>query len=137
MSTPEVGNFENKIPDHDPRLFVSFRIHGFPILSLIDTGACRSLISKEIWEKIKLRQCRVDELIPAETLVTLTGDEIKTLGKTKIAILGKIVNFYVVEDSSHDILLGADALKTLNADIKINNDTMVTRIFCYIHFKFN
>ena len=124
MSTPEVGNLENKISDGDPRLFVSFRVHGFPILSLIDTGAARSLMSKEIWEKIKLRQCRVDELTPADLLVTVTGDEIKTLGKTKIAILGKIVSFYVTEDSSHDILLGADALKTLNANIKINNDTI-------------
>ena len=51
-------------------------------------------------------------------LQTLAGEAIPIAGSTATLVCGKLLRFYVFDDLKHDILLGDDALQTLDARIE-------------------
>ena len=104
----------------DNRFFVNLKIHGKAGAALVDTGASCSLISESFWEDIAHQQNRfVDSLESPDLLSTLTGTSITSKGTVILAVSGKLVKFNVCPELTHGILLGADALKILDALINI------------------
>ena len=90
-----------------------------PCTALIDSGAARSLMNMQTWKRLCDRNGRLPLLKRSDVnLQTLAGEGIPTAGSTVALICGKLLQFYVFKDLNHDILLGGDALETLNARIE-------------------
>ena len=83
--------------------------------TLIDSGAARSLISERAWNKI--RPFTPQRPRPGVTLFSLSDNEIKNKGIVEIEILNKTIPVYIVPSLSHDLLLGSDGLRILEAEI--------------------
>ena len=83
--------------------------------TLVDCGAARSLISEKAWNRIK--HFVPQRPRPGGKLVSLSNNEIVNNGIVEIEILNKMIPVYIVPTLVHDILLGADALRILEAEI--------------------
>ena len=87
------------------------------LYTLVDTGAARSLCRKDVWLNI-CRGCHRSPVVQqGETLRSLSGHILPTLGRAGLEINGSVLSVYVVEELYHDILLGGDALNILEANI--------------------
>ena len=80
--------------------------------ALVDSGAARSLMVKSFW----LRLCRHGGhnslMLPVgEPLVSLTGQRIKTVGRTLVNIVGVLVPMFIVDNLDFDAIIGDDALR--------------------------
>ena len=114
-----------KVKSSDSRFLSEIDCNGVKIITVIDTGAERSLLDYNTFLKIfhgkrvQMRNC-----IP---LISASGDSIKTLGATDIFIKNKKIPVTVVksnnpdENPNNDLLLGIDALKILQAQIDCAN----------------
>ena len=91
---------------------------------LVDTGASRSLIRRSVWLEICESSHRAPVVQTAEVLKSLSGHVLPTLGRTHIALKGKSVPLYIVEDLKTDLLLGGDALGILEANINFKSHTV-------------
>ena len=87
------------------------------LYTLVDTGAARSLCRKDVWLNI-CKGCHRNPIVQqGETLRSLSGHILPTLGRTSIEVNGFTIYVYVVEELHHDILIGGDALNILGANI--------------------
>ena len=90
----------------------------------MDTGADKTLISKELFDKISEKQV-IKESISAVKLQGVTGHELKVLSevslKTKIGRKNLQHKFHVVQDLPYPVLLGLDFLS--DHKIKLDYET--------------
>ena len=59
------------------------------------------------------------------TLRSLSGHPLLTKGVATIQVLGKSIDFYVTADMRHDVLLGIDALNTLEMTLRCVDKSIV------------
>ena len=85
--------------------------------SLVDTGACRTLIREDFWRKLCRALHRQPIFKEAEPLCSLTGHRINTIGRTLVELLGEYLEVTIVKRMNHDLLLGDDCLRELGAVI--------------------
>ena len=96
--------------------------------ALVDSGAYRSLLAWDSWQDIckSIHQCpKLYSPPPGVTLATLKGDQISVEGMTRLTIYGKSIEFFVLKGLQHDMLLGDDALRILNAKIDYDKNEIV------------
>ena len=107
-------NRQNSLVDN--RLLVSLLVEESAYLeTLVDCGAARSLISEKAWNKIK--HLTPQNPRPGAKLYSLSDNIIENKGVVEIEILNKVVPVYIVPSLVHDLLLGVDALRILEAEI--------------------
>lgn len=87
------------------------------VRTLVDTGACRSLMKTETWRDICRANHRPLLLSRGLTLKSLSGHVIPSKGKATVNIYGANLEFYIVDKLGHDVLLGSDALDKLRSHI--------------------
>ena len=96
---------------------MAISVAGTPAISLLDTSACRSLVSLKVWR----RYCKYNHIFPVlergEVLRTVDGSIFTTLGKTTVEVEGHSIPINVVRNLKHALLLGDDALRCLDAEI--------------------
>ena len=63
-------------------------------------------------------------LLPGMILKSLSGHIVPSLGVTTLTLLGKSAPFYVVPDMAHDMLLGIDVLRILQAEIDLRDNSV-------------
>ena len=85
--------------------------------ALIDTGASRSLIRRDVWLDICKESHRAPVMQTGEVLKSLSGHVLPTLGRTSIDLRGNTLYFYIVNELQNDLLIGGDSLETLEAVI--------------------
>ena len=91
-------------------------------LALVDTGASHSLLKKEIWDAAELTPflSKEDE---SETLISITGDKIRTSGIVTIPTSindNKTVknhDYFIIPNMEVEVILGADILEAEGAII--------------------
>ncbi len=98
--------------DSAGRPHVSFSVAGVKLSCLIDTGAASSIIREDEFESILKAAHRMRILQKSCELVSLTGQSLKTLGKTNLIIKGVPypIEVTVVRTMPHSMILGYDAL---------------------------
>ena len=108
----------------DRRVSVRLQVSKLRLNTLVDTGACRSLLHVDAWKDLCRQAHRSMHLVPGTNLRTLNGGVIESLGRTVVRILGKDLEVFVVKSMKHDLLLGDDALEALGAVIDFRNNTV-------------
>ena len=88
--------------------------------ALIDSGACRSIISAEAWHDVGRHQSQVPRRAPP--LYSLSGEEIKSLGIVTLMLSGTAIDAYVVPGFHHQLLLGVDSLRALDAQVDLKRN---------------
>lgn len=101
----------------DERVCVGLKKGNSVAHTLIDSGASRSLISRNKWEEWCELDCRPAILQPGFSLRSVSGHLIKTCGIGTLKVLGRELRLHVVDNMGHDLLLGIDALKALQCQI--------------------
>ena len=100
---------------------INVRINGYPIRSLIDTGAKRSCIDLNLLRKLHILWNRSDAL---GCLYGADSKQIPILGSTIMEIsVGDLripAQFYVLSNLTHHLILGIDFLTESNAVIDIS-----------------
>lgn len=91
--------------------------NGMSAHTLVDTGACRTLINHAFWLDLCKKFHRQPLMKKAENLKSLTGHQISTEGRTLIEVGDQFIEVIVVRQLAHDILLGDDSLRRLGAVI--------------------
>ena len=96
----------------DTRASVALQTGCGELNALVDSGAARSLMVKSFW----LRLCRHGGhnslMLPVgEPLVSLTGQQIKTVGRTLVNIVGVLVPMFIVDNLGFDAIIGDDVLR--------------------------
>ena len=103
---------------------VKVKMSGCDLHALVDTGACRSLISKRAWKLL----CKVDHrplmLKKGLTLISISDNTIPTLGRTSLKLYSSNIEFHVVENLKHDLLLGADAIRRLRGGLDFETNSV-------------
>ena len=102
-------------------------MNGREVQALLDTGACRSVISKSfanyVWARVK-------PLKPngLSVLATADGHMVRVLGTTKLDVdLSSDImkyEFYVLEKLSQNVILGLDFLEANSATMDCKNKTI-------------
>ena len=92
--------------------------------TLVDSGACRSMIREDVWKQCCKETGSPDTLHPGVTLRSLSGHTLPTVGVCKIQLLGEWLELYVVTEMRHDMLLGIDALNTLEMMLDCKSKTV-------------
>ena len=103
---------------------MDLELDGIHILSLIDTGAARSMMKTEVWRELCHKRGQPAISRQGLKLRGLSGQELKTRGKADVRIDGRRCEFYIVDRLSHDALIGDDVLKILKADISYENKSV-------------
>ena len=88
--------------------------------TLIDSGACRSLLGYDTWVDLRTktgRTLKLERIPDGINLRSLSQNVIPTLGLATVNVYGQNVEFFVVKSMSHDMLLGDDANRVLKAKI--------------------
>ena len=114
---------ERQVP-RDRRVCVHLEVGGRRLHTLVDTGASRSLIRKDVWTDICRGMHRTPLLFTGEVLQSLSGHALPTRGRSCITVSGKSVYVYVIDELFHDLLLGGDALDILGAVIDYRHHTV-------------
>ena len=120
-TVPEPGKLVTVSAKPPHRPFVSLKSHKVSLLSLLDTGASRSLPRRQKFVDITRACHRPPLLTPAlQQLQSLTGDRIQVWGTTQILIedAGPIT-VYVVENMTNDLILGIDSIDSGSGIIDI------------------
>lgn len=81
-------------------------VNGIHVTALIDTGSTHTLISKALYHKLP----RFAPLTAAPRLISITDDEIPTLGSTIVRVASVATPVVVCHDLQVPLLLGADVL---------------------------
>ena len=100
---------------------IDLKLADITVLSLIDTGAARSMMREDVWRQVCSRRGQPAMTFPGLRLRALSGHEIVTLGKAIVFISGTRCEFYIVKKLQHDALLGDDVLTQLGASITFND----------------
>ena len=98
---------------------------GRQLHTLIDSGACKSMIKTDVWKACATAMRIPMALRQGLPLVSLSGHELPTRGVASIVVLGKSLQFYVIDHLAHDMLLGIDALKTLQMKLDCGSQTVL------------
>ena len=86
------------------------------VKALIDTGASRSLLRRDIYLELCKRQARIPLLRRATPLYSVSGSELKVIGETEVEMEnGGVWRWTVVDDMSHQAIIGADICAKGNA----------------------
>lgn len=93
-------------------------------MTLIDTGAARSMMREDVWTALCHRRGQPAVAIPGLRLRALSGHEIVTLGKAGVWVKGVRCEFYIVKRLQHDALFGDDVLTALGAEISFADRTV-------------
>ena len=113
-------------PETGGRMFIIAGINDYSAYSLVDTGAQITLVSKDFWDRNVAGDLPFPELQQSQGIAqALGGHEVKRYGYKDVTIrVGPFnvsdVRVHVVDDFGFDVLLGADALRALDADINMN-----------------
>ena len=116
-----------KAPAGDRRLTVRLAVLRRRLKALIDTGACRSLISRETFRELKrdMPDLQLHPVPKGMVLRSLSKQVIPAIGRVFLNIYDRVVPFFVVESLYHDVLLGDDALRILKANCNYDPDYVV------------
>ena len=109
----------------DERLCLTLQVSRVRCRALADSGACRSLLRYDTWKDIcewAGKSPLLHRIPNGLRLWSLNKNEIPTLGIGRVCIFGQVVEFFVINNMQHDMLLGDDALRTLKAKICYNRD---------------
>jgi hypothetical protein len=111
-----------------PFNIVSATVGHIPVRALIDTGASLSVLSGDIFKRIRKNAYTVkpkatnDKLLAADSTPMPVTAEITT--DVRIAGLGVPCTFSVVQNLGFEAILGIDFLKEAHAVIDIKNNTL-------------
>ena len=102
----------------DGLIYVKLTIYAKTILALIDSGASRSVVRRKEFMELCKHVGRSPILSKAVELIGVTGHDIKVKGATQLPIdqVGPI-DFIVVEDINHPMIIGRDILRAYKAII--------------------
>ena len=97
-------------------LYVELNFSKCYIYSLLDSGAARTILRRQEFNKICKQLGRQPILSKTVDLCAVTGDQLKVLGSTELfeAKLGSIP-VIVVDNIQHPCILGRDVLKQQQA----------------------
>ena len=96
------------------------------VISLVDTGAARTLLRRDIFLKI----CNNTERIPllkqtSTRLQSVTGEKLVILGETEVQVdQAGPIKLLVVEDMQDPMILGIDSLLLGKANLNLHHNTM-------------
>ena len=99
-------------------MFVELCIYGQRIRAMVDTGASRSVLRRDAFDKLCKLVGRIPVLKKAVRLCGVTGHDINVLGSTEIADdeVGPF-SVVIVEGIGHVLILGRDVLQPDGAQI--------------------
>jgi predicted aspartyl protease len=106
------------------------RIHlnRHPTPALVDTGACRSLVSENFLRRLK-GVTRISNYTVHENLITANSAKMVLTGKVilevKIAGIAQDFEFYIAPSLYFNVILGVDFLRHCKAQICMDTDQMV------------
>ena len=106
------------------------RIHlnRHPTPALVDTGACRSLISEHFLRKLKCVK-RIANSEVNENLITANSAKMELTGKVsleiKIAGIAQDFEFWIAPNLYFNVILGIDFLRHCKAQICMDTDQMI------------
>lgn len=87
-------------------------------MTLLDTGAARSLLSQEAFRQLRLQQPYIKLLDQKPALSTVSGELITTFGTVRATLWGVVLELIVVRDLENlDIILGMDSLNLLKFEM--------------------
>ena len=116
-------------------MLVETKCNGVSLETLVDTGACRSLLDYDAFLMIfKNQQVRFRKSVP---LQSVTGHLIETLGEIDIYIDGRKIPVTVAKDQKHQLLLGMDGLKKLDAKIDCFKHSILLNGINHTHVTMN
>ena len=75
---------------------------------MVDTGACKTLIRKDVWVRVCQKQGKDPVILKAPRLCAPGGTVIPMLGIVKLHILDHNITCYVIASMGHDVILGED-----------------------------
>ena len=107
----------------DERLWLTLQVSRVRCQALADSGACRSLLRYDTWKDIcewAGKSPLLHRIPNGLRLRSLSKNEIPTLSIGRVCIFGQVVEFFVINNMQHDMLLGDDDLRTLKAKICYN-----------------
>jgi len=100
------------MPTATNRARINITLSGVACDALIDTGACCSLLRRDIYDKVVLALKKPRLLQKASDLCTITGSSLTVLGVTQVKIdQAAPVTFYIVDNILHQSVIGIDALR--------------------------
>ena len=93
---------------------------------MIDTGAACNLLRRNVYDKIVERTHQVHYLRPSPRIQAVNGTHIKVIGETEIQLdlIPDPVSVILVENISHDMILGEISLRSGAAVISMGNDSL-------------
>ena len=84
---------------------------------LVDSGACRSMISGEKWSELEAKGVRKETDRSGLRLRSLSGHILPTKGLVRLTVHGHPCSLCIMPGMSHDLLLGSDYLQESGAVI--------------------
>ena len=93
---------------------------------MIDTGAACNLLRRNVYDKIVERTHQVHYYRPSPRIQAVNGTHIKVIGETEIQLdlIPDPVSVIIVENISHDMILGEISLRSGAAVISMGNDSL-------------
>ena len=86
-------------------------LSGMHCRTLVDTGACVTILHKRVFDKLCRCTGRTRLLKPTCFVYSVCGQKMDVLGKTQIKIdNAEVIEVMIVRGISHDMILGNDAL---------------------------
>ena len=96
------------------------------VSALIDTGASRTLLRLDVFEQLKRATHRITFLKPGPDLTTVSGHAIRVYGTTEVHVNNTgAINVCVVDNISHEMILGDDALRKGKCTINYETNEMI------------
>jgi hypothetical protein len=98
---------------------------GSKVSALVDSGASRSLLRRDIFLSMCKSISRVPILKQTLPLCSVSKDPLQVLGEADIALEGGISwPWVIVENIPYEAILGADLLKRVDADLNFHSNTL-------------
>ena len=90
---------------------MAITLSGVHCKTLVDTGACVSILHKRLFDKLCRCTGRTRLLEPAHFVYSVCGKKIDALGKTQIKVdNAENIDVLIVNGISHDMILGNHTL---------------------------
>ena len=119
-SPPLSGKLNGVAPAKAPgqAMYVELSVYGQRLRGLLDSGASRSVLRRDVFDRLCRLVGRIPVLKKAEKLCGVTGHDIHVLGSTEIADdeVGPF-SVVIVEGIGHPLILGRDLLQADGAQI--------------------
>ena len=99
---------------------------GVIVTALLDTGASRTILRRDIYDVIQRATHSPTLLKPSPNLKTLCGNHMITLGETELPVAhAKPINVIVVENMDQELVLGNDNVQLGNSVINFRDRELV------------